>query len=276
MTDHTPGTTAHTDHHGPEGLLTRGTVVVVPGRGETPATYTRFGRRLAADAYRVRVVTAPEPDHGDPAGSLTLFGERLAAAVESTAIEGPPAAPSSWSAPTRAPPPSPRSSGGPDPPGSGRTASSSPGSPAGRLPPEQAAGKANSTSAPLAPPTATRSPGIPAYAGVRWASRCRIPCSPPPTRPNSPFPRSSWSVTPTRSPITTPSRAPPSPSTAPGSRWSAAPTTTCSTTYSTAPWQPRPSPSWRRCATGWCPSWRWNPAPGDHAEVPVRPHPRPP
>ncbi|MFI8182154.1 alpha/beta hydrolase [Actinacidiphila glaucinigra] len=93
MTDHTPGTTAHTDHHGPEGLLTRGTVVVVPGRGETPATYTRFGRRLAADAYRVRVVTAPEPDHGDPAGSLTLFGERLAAAVEGTAIEGPPAAP---------------------------------------------------------------------------------------------------------------------------------------------------------------------------------------
>ncbi|MFE2543881.1 alpha/beta hydrolase [Actinacidiphila glaucinigra] len=92
MTDHTPGTTAHADHHVPEGLLTRGTVVVVPGRGETPATYTRFGRRLAADAYRVRVVAAPEPDAGDPDGSLTRFGERLAAAVEGTAA-GPPAAP---------------------------------------------------------------------------------------------------------------------------------------------------------------------------------------
>ncbi|MFF3255958.1 alpha/beta hydrolase [Actinacidiphila glaucinigra] len=72
----------HTDHHGPEGLLVRGTVVVVPGRGETRATYARFARRLAADAYRVRVVDPPEPDPDDPAGSLTRFGERLAHAVE--------------------------------------------------------------------------------------------------------------------------------------------------------------------------------------------------
>ncbi|MFF3945892.1 alpha/beta hydrolase [Streptomyces sp. NPDC001902] len=78
----------HTDHHGPEGLLVRGTVVVVPGRGETRATYARFARRLAADAYRVRVVDPPEPDPDDPAGSLTRFGERLAHAVEGTAVEG--------------------------------------------------------------------------------------------------------------------------------------------------------------------------------------------
>ncbi|WUD71055.1 lysophospholipase [Streptomyces sp. NBC_00510] len=83
----------HTDHHGPQGLLVRGTVVVVPGRGETRATYARFARRLAADAYRVRVVDPPEPDADDPAGSLTRFGERLADAVEGTAAEGAPAAP---------------------------------------------------------------------------------------------------------------------------------------------------------------------------------------
>ncbi|MGY1808138.1 hypothetical protein ACI8AF_12285 [Blastococcus sp. SYSU D00669] len=49
----------------PEGLRTRGTVVVVPGRGETPATYGRFGRRLAADAYAVRVVAPPALDDLD-------------------------------------------------------------------------------------------------------------------------------------------------------------------------------------------------------------------
>ncbi|GAA2805886.1 alpha/beta hydrolase [Saccharopolyspora taberi] len=40
----------------PDGLAPRGTVVVLTGRGETPLSYQRFGRRLAADAYRVRVV----------------------------------------------------------------------------------------------------------------------------------------------------------------------------------------------------------------------------
>jgi len=48
----------------PEGLKPRGTVVVIPGRGEQPALYERFGRRLAADAYRVRVVTDPAADAG--------------------------------------------------------------------------------------------------------------------------------------------------------------------------------------------------------------------
>ncbi|MFE4056284.1 alpha/beta hydrolase [Streptomyces sp. NPDC059096] len=75
----------YTDHHGPEGLRIRGTVIVVPGRGETRAAYTRFGRRLAADAYRVRVVDAPDLDADDPAGSLDRFGARLAAATEGAA-----------------------------------------------------------------------------------------------------------------------------------------------------------------------------------------------
>ena len=46
----------------PEGVEPRGTVVVIAGRGEAPAAYARLGRRLSADAYRVRVVgdvTAP-------------------------------------------------------------------------------------------------------------------------------------------------------------------------------------------------------------------------
>ncbi|WP_433340360.1 alpha/beta hydrolase [Streptomyces sp. CA-253872] len=47
------------DFHAPDGLLTRGTVLVVPGRGETPETYTRLGARLAFDAYRVRVLAPP-------------------------------------------------------------------------------------------------------------------------------------------------------------------------------------------------------------------------
>jgi len=46
----------------PDGLNPRGTVVVIPGRGELPAVYERLGRRLAADAYRVRVVADPAVD----------------------------------------------------------------------------------------------------------------------------------------------------------------------------------------------------------------------
>jgi alpha-beta hydrolase superfamily lysophospholipase len=40
----------------PAGATARGTLILVPGRGETAATYERFGTRLAADAYRVRLV----------------------------------------------------------------------------------------------------------------------------------------------------------------------------------------------------------------------------
>ncbi|MFE0544066.1 alpha/beta hydrolase [Streptomyces sp. NPDC058891] len=79
--------TEYTDHHGPEGLRTRGTIVIVPGRGETRRTYTRLGRRLAADAYRVRVIDTPDIDADDPTGSLNRFGARLAAIVEDTAAE---------------------------------------------------------------------------------------------------------------------------------------------------------------------------------------------
>ena len=43
----------------PDGIAARGTLVVVPGRGEQPALYTRFGRRIASDGYRVHVVADP-------------------------------------------------------------------------------------------------------------------------------------------------------------------------------------------------------------------------
>ncbi|MEV7085427.1 alpha/beta hydrolase [Streptomyces sp. NPDC093085] len=85
-TDTDTDTTVHTDDfHGPSGLRTRGTVLVVPGRGESRAAYTRLGRRLAADAYRVRVLDAPRIDGDDLAGSLARFGGGLAAALDGAA-----------------------------------------------------------------------------------------------------------------------------------------------------------------------------------------------
>jgi alpha-beta hydrolase superfamily lysophospholipase len=76
--------TDYTDYTGPEGLRTRGTVLVVPGRGESEATYRRFGRRLAADSYRVRVLSAPVIAEGDLAGSLERFAAQLTDAVAGT------------------------------------------------------------------------------------------------------------------------------------------------------------------------------------------------
>jgi pimeloyl-ACP methyl ester carboxylesterase len=46
----------------PEGLNPRGTIVVIPGRGERPDVYERFGRRLSSDAYRVHAVASPVED----------------------------------------------------------------------------------------------------------------------------------------------------------------------------------------------------------------------
>jgi alpha-beta hydrolase superfamily lysophospholipase len=82
-------TTFVTDYTGPEGLRTRGTVLVVPGRGESEATYRRFGRRLAADSYRVRVLPAPVIAEADLAGSLERFAAQLAGAVAGTGADGP-------------------------------------------------------------------------------------------------------------------------------------------------------------------------------------------
>ncbi|GJF34534.1 hypothetical protein KNE206_72340 [Kitasatospora sp. NE20-6] len=42
--------------HPAEGVVVRGTVLLLPGRGEHPGVYGRFGRRLAYDGYRVQAL----------------------------------------------------------------------------------------------------------------------------------------------------------------------------------------------------------------------------
>ncbi|WP_328393617.1 lysophospholipase [Nocardia sp. NBC_00416] len=59
----------------PEGATPRGTVVLLPGRGETAASYARLGRRLSADGYRVRYVRV---ELGDVAGARAAVEELLA------------------------------------------------------------------------------------------------------------------------------------------------------------------------------------------------------
>jgi alpha-beta hydrolase superfamily lysophospholipase len=46
----------------PDGVAPRGTLIVIPGRGEGLELYERFGRRIAADAYRVQAVADPVAD----------------------------------------------------------------------------------------------------------------------------------------------------------------------------------------------------------------------
>ena len=55
----------------------RGTLIVLPGRGESPEIYERFGLRLAGDAYRVHAVSAPSDD---PARALQQVHELVEAA----------------------------------------------------------------------------------------------------------------------------------------------------------------------------------------------------
>jgi alpha-beta hydrolase superfamily lysophospholipase len=49
---------SYLDFAAPAGLRVRGTVLVVPGRGESVDTYRRFGSRIASDSWFVRVVDA--------------------------------------------------------------------------------------------------------------------------------------------------------------------------------------------------------------------------
>ena len=77
------------DFHGPAQLRTRGTVLVVPGRGESRSSYVRFGTRLAADSYRVRVVSAPVIDAAELDDSLERFGTALTEALAGVAEDGP-------------------------------------------------------------------------------------------------------------------------------------------------------------------------------------------
>lgn len=61
----------------PEGIRPRGTVVVVvPGRGEHAAVYERFGRRIAADGYRVWAVSDPTVDAARTLGQIRSLLDR--------------------------------------------------------------------------------------------------------------------------------------------------------------------------------------------------------
>jgi pimeloyl-ACP methyl ester carboxylesterase len=73
----------------PAEVAVRGTVVVLPGRGEPASVYTRLGRRLAVDGYRVAAAT--EVDTADSVraaigsepgpGPLVLIGADTGAAT---------------------------------------------------------------------------------------------------------------------------------------------------------------------------------------------------
>ncbi|MFC1415758.1 alpha/beta hydrolase [Streptacidiphilus cavernicola] len=77
----------------PESLAQRGTVVLLPGRGEHPGVYERLGRRLSADAYAVHVLETPDLGQlpPGPAAPLVLAGSdtgalrALAAAADPSA-----------------------------------------------------------------------------------------------------------------------------------------------------------------------------------------------
>lgn len=67
-------TLLQTEWNEPDGIAPRGTLVVVGGRAENAAVYQRFGRRIAADAYRVRFV---EGDLGDLDGTARRLDDVL-------------------------------------------------------------------------------------------------------------------------------------------------------------------------------------------------------
>jgi pimeloyl-ACP methyl ester carboxylesterase len=62
----------------PDGLSPRGTLIVVPGRGESPQVYERFGRRIASDAYRVQVI-------GDPVADAALTEKQVRSVLDGPA-----------------------------------------------------------------------------------------------------------------------------------------------------------------------------------------------
>lgn len=65
---------------GPAGPAPRGTLIVVPGRGESSGVYTRFATRLASDAYPVHVIAAPSRDEAAARAQIAAIvdGEQTA------------------------------------------------------------------------------------------------------------------------------------------------------------------------------------------------------
>ncbi|MDT7628418.1 MAG: hypothetical protein QOI50_348, partial [Pseudonocardiales bacterium] len=73
----------------PDGATSRGTVVVLPGRGEHPGVYQRLGRRLAVDGYTVVVADlgpAAGPDDAADPHADTDPDDAAALALHSAAV----------------------------------------------------------------------------------------------------------------------------------------------------------------------------------------------
>jgi alpha-beta hydrolase superfamily lysophospholipase len=68
------------------GPAVRGTVILLPGRGEHPGVYERFGRRLSSDAYTVHVLAALPQD--DPADLRDQIAALAAGAVAPVVLAG--------------------------------------------------------------------------------------------------------------------------------------------------------------------------------------------
>ena len=68
------------------GPAVRGTVILLPGRGEHPGVYERFGRRLAFDAYAVHAISVSPDD--DPADLRDQVAALAAEAVAPVVLAG--------------------------------------------------------------------------------------------------------------------------------------------------------------------------------------------
>ena len=68
------------------GPAVRGTVILLPGRGEHAGVYERFGRRLAFDAYAVHAVSVGPED--DPATLRDQIAALTAEAVAPVVLAG--------------------------------------------------------------------------------------------------------------------------------------------------------------------------------------------
>jgi alpha-beta hydrolase superfamily lysophospholipase len=55
----------------PDGITPRGTLIVIPGRGERPELYERFGHRVSFDGYRVHAVRDPTEDAAVAASQIS-------------------------------------------------------------------------------------------------------------------------------------------------------------------------------------------------------------
>ncbi|MEE4592493.1 lysophospholipase [Streptomyces sp. DSM 41524] len=66
----------------PAGIAPRGTLVLLPGRGEHGGVYERFGRRISADGYRVRAL-------GDASSDPEAVAEAATKLLRDEALPGP-------------------------------------------------------------------------------------------------------------------------------------------------------------------------------------------